>query len=145
MLNLAAQHVTIEESSPKTCYIFMAYRAIIITLNLIFLRRCIRFPRQNPTVWAEWLVFEYVLADRSYTAQHFTDTIAASGAQAVIPPKQNAKQPHDHDAWRCRERHLVECFIGIIKRFRRVFSRFDKLARRYPGFVQFASALIWLR
>ena len=91
------------------------------------------------------LTFDYVLADRSYTAQHFRDTITASGAQAVIPPRQNAKQPHDYDSWRYRERHLVECFIGKIKHFRRVFSRFDKLARRYLGFVQFASALIWLR
>ena len=43
------------------------------------------------------------------------------------------------------ERHLIECFIGKIKHFRRVFSRFDKLARRYLGFVHLASALIWLR
>jgi len=91
------------------------------------------------------LEFEYVLADRSYTAQDFRDTIAASGAEAVIPPKRNAKQPHDYDAWRYRERHLVECFIGKIKHFRRVFSRFDKLACRYLGFVQFSSVLIWLR
>jgi transposase len=91
------------------------------------------------------LEFEHVLADRSYTAQHFREAIIASGAQPVIPPKQNAKQPHDYDAWRYRERHLIECFIGKIKHFRRVFSRFDKLARRYLGFVQLASALIWLR
>ena len=44
-----------------------------------------------------------------------------------------------------RERHLVECFIGKIKHFRRIFSRFDKLANRYLGFLYFASALIWLR
>ena len=91
------------------------------------------------------LSFDYVLADRSYTAHYFRDNIAASGAEAVIPPKRNAKHPHDYDAWRYRERHLVECFIGKIKHFRRVFSRFDKLAGRYLGFVQFASALIWLR
>ena len=91
------------------------------------------------------LSFDYVLADRSYMAQDFRDSIDASGAEAVIPPRRNAKQPHDYDTWRYRERHLVECFIGKIKHFRRVFSRFDKLARRYLGFVQFASALIWLR
>lgn len=91
------------------------------------------------------LHFEYVLADRSYTAQQFRECIVASGAQAVIPPKRNAKLPHDYDLWRYRERHLVECFIGKIKHFRRVFSRFDKLACRYLGFIQFASALIWLR
>ena len=53
------------------------------------------------------LEFEYVLAGCSYTAQHFRDTIAASGAQAVILPKQNAKRPHEYDTWRYRDRHLV--------------------------------------
>lgn len=91
------------------------------------------------------LDFEYVLADRSYAAQHFIDVIIAHGAQPVIPPKQNAKQPHAYDAWRYRERHLVECFIGKIKHFRRVFSRFDKLARRYLGFLHLSSVLVWLR
>lgn len=49
------------------------------------------------------------------------------------------------DGWWYRERHLVECFFSKLKHFRRVFSRFDKLARRYLGFIQFTSVLIWLR
>ena len=91
------------------------------------------------------LAFDFVIADRSYAAQDFLDEITASGAEAVIPPKKNAKAPHAYDAWRYRERHLIECFMGKIKHFRRVFSRFDKLARRYLGFLHFVSALIWLR
>jgi len=39
----------------------------------------------------------------------------------------------------------MECFIGKIKYFRRIFSRFDKLAKRYLGFLHFVSSLIWLR
>ena len=91
------------------------------------------------------LVFDYVLADTSYGAQAFLDAIYASGAEAVIPPKANAKVPRDYDAWRYQERHLIECFIGKIKHFRRIFSRFDKLAKRYLGFLHFVSSLIWLR
>ena len=91
------------------------------------------------------LDFDYVIADRSYGAKAFLDEIVASGAEPVIPPKKNAKDPHAYDEWRYRERHLIECFIGKIKHFRRVFSRFDKLAIRYLGFLQFVSALIWLR
>ncbi len=91
------------------------------------------------------LDFDFVLADRSYAAQDFLDKIIANGAEPVIPPKRNAKNPHVYDEWRYRERHLIECFIGKIKHFRRVFSRFDKLAIRYLGFVQLASVMIWLR
>lgn len=91
------------------------------------------------------LAFERIIADRSYSAKDFRDQIVADGMEAVIPPKRNAKQPHEYDAWLYRERHLVECFIGKLKQFRRVFSRFDKLAHRYLGFVHLASVLIWLR
>jgi len=91
------------------------------------------------------LDFDYLIADRSYGAKDFLDELIAKGTDPVIPPKQNAKVPREYDAWRYRERHLIECFIGKIKHFRRVFSRFDKLARRYLGFLQLSSVLIWLR
>ena len=31
---------------------------------------------------------------------------------------------------------LVECFISKVNQYRRMFTRYDKLARRYPGFTQ---------
>ena len=91
------------------------------------------------------LTFERVIADRGYAGHTFIDLVVQSGAEAVIPPHPRAKQPRDYDRWWYRERHLVDCFFNNIKHFRRVFSRFDKLARRYLGFVQFTSVLIWLR
>ena len=93
----------------------------------------------------EDLVFDRVIADRGYAGQAVLDLVADQGAEAVIPPHQRAKAPREYDHWWYRERHLVECFINKITHFRRVFSRFDKLARRYLGFVQFTSVLIWLR
>ena len=91
------------------------------------------------------LTFERVIADRGYAGQAFIDLVVESGAEAVIPPHPRAKDPREYDHWWYRERHLVECFINKLKHFRRVFSRFDKLARRYLAFVQFTSVLIWLR
>lgn len=93
----------------------------------------------------EGLTFARVIADRGYAGHAVIDLVLARGAEAVIPAHPRAKQPRDYDRWWYRERHLVECFINKIKQFRRVFSRFDKLARRYLGFVQFTSVLIWLR
>ena len=89
--------------------------------------------------------FEHIIADRGYAAQAFYDWIVAQGTTPVIPPHQRAKEARDYDKWLYRERHLVECFINKIKHFRRVFSRFDKLARRFLGFLHFVSSLIWLR
>ncbi|HST21790.1 MAG TPA: IS5/IS1182 family transposase, partial [Blastocatellia bacterium] len=39
----------------------------------------------------------------------------------------------------------IENQIGKLKQFRRVFSRFDKLAKNYLSFIYFASTVIWLR
>jgi transposase len=91
------------------------------------------------------LRFARVIADRGYAGQPVIEVVLASGAEVVIPPHQCANEQRDYDRWWYRERHLVECFFNKLKHFRRVFSRFDKLARRYLGFIQFTSALIWLR
>jgi transposase len=94
---------------------------------------------------AEGLACQYVIADRAYAGQDFINFVLEADAQPVIPPHQCSKQPRDYDTWLYRERHLVECFINKIKHFRRIFSRFDKLASRYLSFLHFACALIWLR
>lgn len=88
---------------------------------------------------------EYVIADKSYDADAFRRVIKASGAEPVIPPRACRKECYDYDKHLYRERHLVECFINKIKHYRRIFSRFEKLAKRYLGFLSFVSVLIWLR
>jgi transposase len=88
---------------------------------------------------------EYVIGDKAYDSDALREQIADQGAEAVIPPHPRRKAPAAYDTHRYKERHLVECFINKIKQFRRVFSRFEKLAPRYMGFLQFVSVLIWLR
>ena len=73
---------------------------------------------------------EYVIADRAYDSNQFLESVIEGGAVPVIPPRSNRTEPHSYDTYLYRERHLVECLIGKIKHFRRIFSRFDKLANR---------------
>ena len=88
---------------------------------------------------------ENVIADKAYDSDDFVQLIRDSGAAPVIPPKSNRKVPRQYDKHLYKERHLVECFIGKIKHYRRVFSRFDKLSKTYLGFLSFVGALIWLK
>ena len=88
---------------------------------------------------------EYVIADKGYDAEAFVQVVRERGAIPVIPPRSNRKTPREYDAHLYKERHLVECFINKIKHYRRIFSRYDKLARTYLGFLHFVSTLIWLR
>ena len=88
---------------------------------------------------------EALLGDKGYDSDAFVHAIQERGMQAVIPPRCNRITPRDCDWFVYKERHLIECFFGKIKHYRRIFSRFEKLARNYMGFIRFVSALIWLR
>jgi transposase len=87
-----------------------------------------------------------VIADRGYDADATIAHIEGQlHALATIPPRQRRVAPRDCDYAAYQERHLVECFIGKLKYFRRVFSRFDKYATRFLAFIHFASMTIWLK
>lgn len=44
-----------------------------------------------------------------------------------------------------RERNLIDRFFSELKHFRRVATRYDKLAANFLAMVQFASMRLWLR
>jgi len=90
-------------------------------------------------------VFERLLADKSYDSDNFIQKLAALGIEVVIPPRVSRIEQREYDKHWYKERHLIECFVNKIKQYRRIFSRFEKLSKRYLGFLSFAAALIWLR
>ena len=98
---------------------------------------------------AEALITDYsaenVIADKAYDSDGFLQVVVNYGAVPVIPPRSKRKVSRQYDKHLYRERHLVQCFINKIKHYRHIFSRFDKLANRYLGFISFVGALIWLR
>ena len=89
--------------------------------------------------------FERVIADKGYDSDALLALLAHHDAQAVIPPRRSRIEQRDYDKHLYKERHLVECFIGKIKWYRRIFTRYDKLAQRYSAFLYLAFSLIWLR
>lgn len=86
-----------------------------------------------------------VLADKGYDAEAWLNKLQEQGSSAVIPPKKNRKTPRKIDKFLYKERHLIECFFGKLKHYRRIFSRFDKSAAVFLSFICLAGALIWLR
>jgi transposase len=91
------------------------------------------------------LEFERLIADGAYDDVDFIEIILNAQAEVVIPTRRNRKDMWEYDPHWYKERHLVECFINKIKHFRRIFSRFEKLAKRYLSFLSLVGALIWLR
>ena len=86
-----------------------------------------------------------VLADRAYDADAIRKLIADQHAIANIPPKRNRKEAIGFSPLLYRARNLVERFFNKIKHFRRIATRFDKLAANYLATLQLAAVRIWLR
>ena len=59
----------------------------------------------------------------------------------VVPPKANRKAPWTYDKELYRKRNEIERFFLRLKRFRRVFTRYDKLDLVFSGFIYFAMAV----
>lgn len=86
-----------------------------------------------------------IIADKAYDADSLIDQIESQQCIPVIPPRTHRNNPRKFDKHIYKERHLIECFFRKIKHFRRVFSRFDKKASSFAGFLSYASFILWMR
>ena len=98
---------------------------------------------QGPAL-IEAIATDAVVADKGYDSDAFVDIIVATGAEAVIPPRSNRLTLRAYDKERYKARNLVERFFNRLKQFRRLATRYDKLAHRFNAFLNLASAYIWL-
>lgn len=70
----------------------------------------------------------YLLADKGYDANAIRADLRRYGSVPVIPGRVNRKRKIIYDKRRYRDRHLIEIAFCRIKAFRRVHTRYDKLA-----------------
>ena len=83
---------------------------------------------------------KYVLADKGYDGQRAMDAIARSGARPVVPRRTTTASWRSLDKQLYCERNLIERFFSKIKHFRRIATRYDKLARNYASFIYCVAA-----
>jgi transposase len=86
-----------------------------------------------------------VVADRGYDWQHLIDLVGRRGGQAHIPTQRDRKVQRSVDPHVYRQRNLVERFFCKLKHFRRIATRYDKLARNFLAAVALVSARLWMR
>ncbi len=80
----------------------------------------------------------YLLMDRAYEGDETRALALKLGYIPVVPPKRNRKDPWDYDRELYKQRNQVERLFRRLKRFRRIFTRFDKLDIIFSSFVFFA-------
>ena len=80
----------------------------------------------------------YLLMDRAYEGDETWVLAVELGYIPVVPPKSNRKNPWDYDKQLYKQRNQAERLFRRIKRFRRIFTRYDKLDVIFLAFVYFA-------
>lgn len=87
----------------------------------------------------------HVVADRGYDSDAFLELIRSGGAKPHIPSTRTRLIQRTVNRRIYRERNLVERYFNKLKHFRRVATRFEKLARNFLAAVMLASARLWMR
>ena len=80
----------------------------------------------------------YLLMDRAYEGDETRAIAVELGYIPVVPPKSNRKNPWDYDKQLYKQRNQIERIFCRIKRFCRIFARYDKLDVIFLAFVYFA-------
>lgn len=85
----------------------------------------------------------HLLADTAYDSDAFRKLLLDNGTTPVIKPNPTRKHipPFDEALYRCR--NLIERAFSHLKDWRRVATRYDKLARNFRATVALAAIVIW--
>lgn len=84
-----------------------------------------------------------LIADKAYDANSLRQLLADQGAKAVIPSTTSRSQPIRYNRTLYRERNLIERMFARLKDFRRIATRYDKLARNFLAGAMIAAAVVW--
>jgi transposase len=84
-----------------------------------------------------------LIADKAYDANSLRQLLAARHAKAVIPSTTSRNQPIPYNKRLYRQRNLIERMFARLKDFRRVATRYDKLARNFLAGALIVAAVIW--
>jgi transposase len=89
--------------------------------------------------------FRRLVADRGYDANKFRRDLKEAGTIPVIPGRSNRNRRIRHDEKRYRDRWLIEAMFCRLKDFRRVATRYDKLASNFLSAAALAAVVaFWL-
>ena len=78
-----------------------------------------------------------------YDALKLRQDLAFQGTASVIPTNPTRKQAWPIDLETYKERNLVERMFNRLKDFRRIATRYDKLARNFSSAIALAAVILW--
>jgi transposase len=84
-----------------------------------------------------------LIADKGYDGDAFRAEVVARGARPVIPNKSNRVNLHRFSKRDYRGRNVIERCFCRLKDFRRVATRYDKLARNFLAAIHLAALVAY--
>jgi transposase len=84
-----------------------------------------------------------LLGDKAYDSAELRQWLKDRGTKPVIPNRSNRKQPFSFDKKSYKQRHRIENAFGRLKDFRRIATRYDRLARNFLASVCLVAAIVW--
>ena len=85
-----------------------------------------------------------ILADKAYDSNAIVQAAKDRHMVPVIPCNRTRAKKRRLNKELYKFRYRVECFFFELKRFRRVATRYEKLAKNYSAIVHFAALFSWL-
>jgi transposase len=85
-----------------------------------------------------------VIADRGYSGRPVLGDLRRRAIRAVIPQRRNERPTYLIDWTAYRRRNEVERLVNRLKQYRRVATRYEKLAATYLAMVTLAAIRLWL-
>ena len=88
---------------------------------------------------------QLAVADKAFDSDAIRSELRDRSIEAVIPPTASRSQviPYNRRAYRRRNR--VERLVGKLKQFRRIATRYEKLAATFLAFIHLTAAFIMIR
>lgn len=86
-----------------------------------------------------------LLADKAYDADSLRGWLAKAKIEAVIPSSAARRTPYSLDRKAYRRRNVIERLFCKLKNWRRIATRYDRLAANYLSAVALVSTIItWI-
>jgi transposase len=86
-----------------------------------------------------------LIADKGYDANALRKRLKGDGVKPIIPGRINRKRVIKYDQKRYRDRWRIEAAFCRLKDFRRVATRYDKLAANFLSAVALAAIIaFWI-
>jgi transposase len=85
-----------------------------------------------------------VAGDKAYSTIDIRTGLTGHAIEAVLPYRDNESGPKADDRDAYRERPIIDRTITRLKRYRRIATRYEKLAATYLAMVTIACILEWL-